>query len=301
EQRPATRSGPLRAAARAAPAPRLVRLRTAQDAAGARAVPHQRERAGRPAGGASPGARRHGPPPAPRRGPPGHPGQPRTPPRPRGRAHRAGDGGRDDHRSPPPEGPRQARPGKVAAAHARPPRGPGPAHQVASGGEMAGESARPHLSFWQIWNMAFGFLGIQFGWALQMANMSAIYEYLGADAPQTPICGPAPPPPGLLGQPIIGPMSDRPWNRLGRRRPYFLTGALLASFALIAMPHSSTLWMAAGHPGDPLGQAGGGQISTASSSAGCFSRTESWHRPWLWALGAARDRGVRAAPFVLGQ
>jgi maltose/moltooligosaccharide transporter len=111
---------------------------------------------------------------------------------------------------------------------------------------MAGESPRPHLSFWQIWNMSFGFLGIQFGWALQMANMSAIYEYLGADAHQIPILWLAAPLTGLLVQPVIGHMSDRTWNRLGRRRPYFLTGALLASFALIAMPSSGTLWMAAG-------------------------------------------------------
>jgi maltose/moltooligosaccharide transporter len=105
---------------------------------------------------------------------------------------------------------------------------------------------RPPLSFWQIWNMTFGFLGIQFGWALQMANMSAIYEYLGADAHQIPILWLAAPLTGLLVQPIIGHMSDRTWNRLGRRRPYFLVGALLASSALIAMPSSSTLWMAAG-------------------------------------------------------
>jgi len=102
------------------------------------------------------------------------------------------------------------------------------------------------MSFGQIWNMCFGFLGIQFGWALQMANMSAIYEYLGADAHQIPILWLAAPLTGLLVQPVIGHMSDRTWNRLGRRRPYFLTGALLASFALIAMPHSSSLWMAAG-------------------------------------------------------
>jgi maltose/moltooligosaccharide transporter len=111
---------------------------------------------------------------------------------------------------------------------------------------MAGDTTRPPLSFWQIWNMAFGFLGIQFGWALQMANMSAIYEYLGADAHQIPILWLAAPLTGLLVQPIVGHMSDRTWNRLGRRRPYFLTGALLATFALIAMPHSSALWMAAG-------------------------------------------------------
>ena len=105
---------------------------------------------------------------------------------------------------------------------------------------------RPHLSFWQIWNMSFGFLGIQFGWALQMANVSAIYEYLGADAHQIPILWLAAPLTGLVVQPIIGHMSDHTWNRLGRRRPYFLVGALLASFALIAMPNSSALWMAAG-------------------------------------------------------
>jgi maltose/moltooligosaccharide transporter len=110
----------------------------------------------------------------------------------------------------------------------------------------AGGVARPHLGFWQIWNMSFGFLGIQFGWALQMANMSAIYEYLGADAHQIPILWLAAPLTGLLVQPIIGHMSDHTWNRLGRRRPYFLVGALLASFALIAMPNASALWMAAG-------------------------------------------------------
>ena len=111
---------------------------------------------------------------------------------------------------------------------------------------MAGADPRPPLSFWQIWNMSFGFLGIQFGWALQMANMSAIYEYLGADAHQMPILWLAAPLTGLLVQPVVGHLSDRTWNRLGRRRPYFLTGALLASVALVAMPHSSSLWMAAG-------------------------------------------------------
>src|SRR3982074_1831560 len=102
------------------------------------------------------------------------------------------------------------------------------------------------LRFWQIWNMSFGFLGIQFGWGLQMANMSAIYEYLGAHPDQIPILWLAAPLTGLIVQPIIGHMSDRTWNRLGRRRPFFLTGAILSSLALIAMPNSSTLWMAAG-------------------------------------------------------
>ena len=105
---------------------------------------------------------------------------------------------------------------------------------------------KPRLSFWQIWNMSFGFLGIQFGWALQMANMSAIYEYLGAKADQIPILWLAAPLTGLIVQPIIGHMSDRTWGALGRRRPYFLTGAILSTIALILMPNSSILWMAAG-------------------------------------------------------
>ncbi len=105
---------------------------------------------------------------------------------------------------------------------------------------------RPHLSFWQIWNMSFGFFGIQFGWGLQMANMSAIYQYLGADESTIPLLWLAAPLTGLIVQPIIGYYSDRTWTRLGRRRPYFLVGAILASLALIAMPNSSALWMAAG-------------------------------------------------------
>jgi maltose/moltooligosaccharide transporter len=105
---------------------------------------------------------------------------------------------------------------------------------------------RPRLSFGQIWNMSFGFLGIQFGWGLQMANMSAIYQYLGAREQDIPILWLAAPLTGLIVQPIIGHFSDRTWNRLGRRRPYFLSGAILASLALLAMPRSSALWMAAG-------------------------------------------------------
>src|SRR6266849_8279528 len=105
---------------------------------------------------------------------------------------------------------------------------------------------KPPRTFWQIWNMSFGFLGIQFGWGLQMANMSAIYEYLGARADQIPILWLAAPLTGLIVQPIIGHASDRTWGRLGRRRPYFLTGAILSSCALIFMPNSSSLWMAAG-------------------------------------------------------
>lgn len=94
--------------------------------------------------------------------------------------------------------------------------------------------------------MSFGFLGIQFGWGLQMANMSAIYEYLGAKESAIPLLWLAAPVTGLLVQPIIGYASDRTWTPLGRRRPYFLAGAIAASVALVAMPNASTLWMAAG-------------------------------------------------------
>ncbi|MEC7608806.1 MAG: MFS transporter, partial [Verrucomicrobiota bacterium] len=105
---------------------------------------------------------------------------------------------------------------------------------------------KPNLSFWQIWNMSFGFFGIQFGWGLQMANMSAIYQYLGADESTIPLLWLAAPLTGLIVQPIVGYYSDRTWCFLGRRRPYFLIGAIFASLSLIAMPNSSTLWMAAG-------------------------------------------------------
>jgi len=105
---------------------------------------------------------------------------------------------------------------------------------------------KPPRTFWQIWNLSFGFFGIQFGWGLQMANMSAIYEYLGARADQIPILWLAAPLTGLLVQPIIGQISDSTWGPLGRRRPYFLAGAILSSIALILMPRCSALWMAAG-------------------------------------------------------
>lgn len=105
---------------------------------------------------------------------------------------------------------------------------------------------KPRLSFWQIWNMSFGFLGIQFGWGLQIANMSPIYKYLGAEESSLPYLWLAGPITGLLVQPIVGSMSDRTWNRFGRRRPYFLVGAILASIALFFMPDSGAIWMAAG-------------------------------------------------------
>lgn len=105
---------------------------------------------------------------------------------------------------------------------------------------------KPRLTFWQIWNMSFGFLGIQIGFALQNANVSRIFETLGAKVEDIPILWIAAPTTGLLVQPIVGYFSDRTWTRLGRRRPYFLVGAILASLALLAMPNSPALWVAAG-------------------------------------------------------
>ena len=107
-------------------------------------------------------------------------------------------------------------------------------------------SKRPKLSFWQIWNMSFGFLGIQFGFALQNANVSRIFETLGAKIDTIPILWLAAPLTGLIIQPIIGHASDKTWGRFGRRRPYFLAGAILASSALLFMPNSPVLWIAAG-------------------------------------------------------
>ena len=107
-------------------------------------------------------------------------------------------------------------------------------------------SRKPELSFWQIWNMCFGFLGIQFGFALQNANVSRIFQTLGADVDQIPVLWIAAPLTGLIVQPIIGYFSDRTWNRFGRRRPYFFAGAVLATVALLAMPNSPALWIAAG-------------------------------------------------------
>lgn len=112
---------------------------------------------------------------------------------------------------------------------------------------MSNQAVIKRLSLWQIWNMSFGFMGIQFGWGLQMANMSSIYENLGAKPEDIPALWLAAPLTGLLVQPIIGYMSDRTWHPvLGRRRPYFLIGAILSSVCLILMPNASTLWMAAG-------------------------------------------------------
>jgi len=105
---------------------------------------------------------------------------------------------------------------------------------------------KPSLSFWQIWNMCFGFMGIQFGFALQNSNVSRIFQTLGASVDDIPALWIAAPLTGLLVQPIVGYFSDRTWGPLGRRRPYFLAGAILATLALIAMPNSPVLWVAAG-------------------------------------------------------
>lgn len=103
------------------------------------------------------------------------------------------------------------------------------------------------LSFWQIWNMSFGFMGIQFGFALQNANTSRIFQTLGANPDEIPILWVAAPLTGLLVQPIIGYLSDRTWHPTwGRRRPFFAIGAVLATLALIIMPNSPALWIAGG-------------------------------------------------------
>ena len=112
--------------------------------------------------------------------------------------------------------------------------------------EKAGPmTAKPALSFRQVWNMCVGFLGIQFAFALQNADVSRIFQTLGADLREIPILWVAAPLSGLIVQPIIGYASDHTWTRLGRRRPYFLGGALLTTLALAWMPNSSTLWVAA--------------------------------------------------------
>ncbi len=108
-------------------------------------------------------------------------------------------------------------------------------------------NTKPALSFWQIWNMSFGFLGIQMGFALQIGNTSRIFQTLDGDVEDLPIYWLAGPITGLLIQPIIGYFSDRTWHpKLGRRRPFFLIGAVMASLALFVMPNSSVLWIAVG-------------------------------------------------------
>lgn len=108
-------------------------------------------------------------------------------------------------------------------------------------------STKPKLNFWEIWNMSFGFLGIQFGFALQNANVSRIFDTLGAEKESLPILWLAAPVTGLIVQPIIGYYSDRTWiPKWGRRRPFFAIGAILATIALFIMPNSPSLWIAAG-------------------------------------------------------
>ena len=102
------------------------------------------------------------------------------------------------------------------------------------------------LSFWQIWNMSFGFLGIQYGFGLQQANLSPIFRYLQADEANLPVLWLAGPITGLIIQPIIGALSDGTWTRFGRRKPYFLIGALTGSIAVLFMPYSPALWVAVG-------------------------------------------------------
>jgi maltose/moltooligosaccharide transporter len=111
--------------------------------------------------------------------------------------------------------------------------------------QMQSIISKPRLTFWQLWNMSFGFFGIQFGFALQNTNTSRIFSTLGATPDELPLFWLAAPVTGLLVQPIIGYLSDNTWHaKWGRRRPFFFIGALLASIALFLMPNSSALWMA---------------------------------------------------------
>jgi maltose/moltooligosaccharide transporter len=112
-------------------------------------------------------------------------------------------------------------------------------------GATAALRAKPTLSFWAIWNMCFGFFGLQIALGLQNANVSAIFQTLGADVDQIPSYWIAAPLTGLLVQPLIGYMSDHTWTRLGRRKPYFLIGAVLTAIALWCIPRSPALWVAA--------------------------------------------------------
>ena len=105
---------------------------------------------------------------------------------------------------------------------------------------------QPKMSFWQIWNMCFGFLGIQYGFGLQQANLSPIFRYHGANESELPILWLAGPVTGLLIQPLIGAISDRTWTPLGRRKPFYLVGALVGSVAVLFMPYVPALWMAVG-------------------------------------------------------
>jgi maltose/moltooligosaccharide transporter len=111
--------------------------------------------------------------------------------------------------------------------------------------EMQTASLKPRLSFWQLWNMSFGFFGIQFGFALQNANTSRIFSTLGAKPDDLALFWLAAPVTGLLVQPIIGYLSDNTWHPTwGRRRPFFFAGAVFAALALFLMPNSAALWMA---------------------------------------------------------
>jgi maltose/moltooligosaccharide transporter len=173
------------------------------------------------------------------------------------------------------------------------------------------------LGFWEIWNMSFGFLGIQFGFALQGGFMSRIFQTLGADKDSIPILWIAAPLTGLIIQPIIGYLSDNTWHpKLGRRKPYFLIGAILSSLALFLVPHSPTLWVAAGFlwvldasiniSMEPFRALVADQLPESQTSNGFVMQTliigiGTWvasNLPWLVnKLGASNEAGAGEVPM----
>ena len=111
---------------------------------------------------------------------------------------------------------------------------------------MSNVLQKPTLSFWQVWNMCFGFFGIQYGFGLQQANLSPIFTYHGASYDELPMLWLAGPVTGLLIQPLVGAISDRTWTSFGRRKPFFMWGALVGSVAVLFMPYVPELWMVVG-------------------------------------------------------
>lgn len=114
------------------------------------------------------------------------------------------------------------------------------------GGALVGVSSKPSLSFWSLWNLSFGFFGVQIAFALQTSNVSRIFATLGADPQNLSYFWIVPPLTGLLVQPIVGVFSDRTWTKLGRRMPYLLIGTVITALILLILPNSGAIGLAAG-------------------------------------------------------